>query len=306
MNWTSKLEKNASGDKENMSTVVLRARGREVVFPRRPLVMGILNITEDSFSGDGRLELDWALDRARALVAQGADIIDVGGESARTNRGAIAEDEEIRRVLPFVEQFDAAVEDCQPRDDVQVFPPLLSVNTWRPRVAEVVLAAGGHILNDMGALPDDANARHCARTGAALLIMHSVGEPKVAHTHIAYEDVMETLEAFFAEKIRCARAAGVAEESLLLDPGINFAKQTEDNLRIYRELSRLAALRRPILLPISRKGVIGDVLGLRDPASRDAGTVACLVAGALRGASIFRVHNVDAAWQSLRLMEVVG
>lgn len=289
-----------------MSTVVLRARGREVVFPRRPLVMGILNITDDSFSGDGRLDLDWALDRARALVAQGADIIDVGGESARTNRGAIAEDEEIRRVLPFVEQFEAAVADCQPRDGVQLFPPLLSVNTWRPRVAGAVLAAGGHILNDMSALPDDANARHCAQTGAALLIMHSVGEPKVAHTHVAYGDVMETLTAFFAEKICCARAAGVAEESLLLDPGINFAKQTEDNLRIYRELERLAAFRRPILLPISRKGVIGDVLGLRDPAARDAGTVACLVAGALRGASIFRVHNVDAAWQALRLMEGVA
>lgn len=288
-----------------MKSVVLRARGREVVFPRRPLVMGILNINDDSFSGDGRLDPGWALGRAQELVEAGADLIDVGGESARTNRGAIGVEEEIRRVGPFIERFAETVAGCTPRDAEQVFPPLLSVNTWRPAVAEALLAAGGDILNDMSALPDAANARICAATGAALLIMHSVGEPKVAHTHVTYSDVIETLETFFAEKMRLAVSAGVPEESLLLDPGINFAKQTPDNLRIYRDLGRLASLGRPVLLPVSRKGVIGDVLGLPEPAARDAGTVACVVAGALRGAAIFRVHNVDAAWHTVRLLEVL-
>lgn len=261
--------------------------------------MGILNINGDSFSGDGRVDTAWALQRAKELAAEGADFIDVGGESARTNRDAITVEEEAARILPFLEKFPTLWNDSRPIDGEQIFPPLLSVNTWRPEVAERTLAVGGDLLNDMSAMPDDRNARICAATGAGLLIMHSVGQPKVPHTHVAYDDVMRTLEDFFGQKIAEAIAAGLSPNALVLDPGIDFAKQKDDNLRIYRELAKLKKFGLPILLPVSRKSVIGRVLDRSDPRERDAGTAACIVAGMERGASIFRVHNVRMARQTI-------
>ncbi len=269
----------------------LLARGHTLEWPRRPLLMGIVNLSADSFSGDGLADVEAALTKARGLVADGAEIIDIGAESARTNRTPISEEEEAAQLVQFIERWDGG--------------GLLSINTWRPAVARAALAAGGHILNDIGALPTDENARACAETGAALLIMHSVGVPKVAHTHVGYDDVMVRLDEFFAEKIALAERAGVPRDALILDPGIDFAKQRADNLRIYRELDRLTRFDRPILLPVSRKTVIGDVLGLADPAARDAGTVACIVQGMLRGAAIFRVHNVRAAARAVRMIAAV-
>jgi dihydropteroate synthase len=194
---------------------------------------------------------------------------------------------------------------ARPRTDSQVFPPILSLNTWRPNVVQGALDAGFDILNDMSTLPDETNAIHCSSIGAALLIMHSKGEPKIAHKHITYPDVMSELLTFFSEKTQMAIRSGVKRECLILDPGIDFAKQAPDNLRIYRELEKLTALGFPILLPVSRKSVIGRVLGIERPQERDAGTIACIVAGCLRGASIFRVHNVPAAWFAIRTAEVL-
>jgi dihydropteroate synthase len=269
--------------------------------------MGIVNITDDSFGGDGSLDVERALESARRHVMAGADIIDVGGETARTNRSEIPEEEEIARLAPFAERFDEVSSGWTPVDGAQLFPPLLSINTWRPRVAQTILDIGGHFLNDIGALPTDENARIAAKRGTALLIMHSIGRPKQKHTHIVYEDVLDALEKFFEEKIDLAMAAGVAREAIVLDPGIDFAKQKPDNLRVYRELDRLRRFERPILLPVSRKTVIGEVLGIDDPLERDAGTIACLVTGTLRGASLFRVHNVQAASQALRVIyPIVG
>lgn len=262
--------------------------------------MGILNINDDSFSGDGDLDQDWARAKAAELIQAGADIVDVGGESARTNRGPISEQEEIDRVGPFVEAFPGLVEKTRPRDAEQIFPPLLSVNTWRSGVVRHLLPIGGDILNDMSALPDAQNARACAETGAALLIMHSQGEPKVAHTHVQYADIMDTLVGFFREKIALCRSVGLPESALILDPGIDFAKQREANLEIYRSLHRLDEFGCPILLPVSRKGVIGEVLGLPEAKERDAGTVACLVAGLRQGAAIYRVHHVEAAYRAIQ------
>ncbi len=277
----------------------LRARHRTVAFPRRPLVMGIINLCADSFSGDGIVGVDAAMARARRIVAEGADIVDVGGESAGTKRAAMSEADEIANLLPFVRRFAREAASWVPADAQQLFPPLLSINTWRPAVARAVLEAGGDLLNDIGALPTDENARICAGTGAALLIMHSVGQPKIAHTHVGYRDILATLDRFFEEKIALAEAAGVPHDALVLDPGIDFAKQRDDNLRIYRDLAALHRFERPILLPVSRKTVIGDILGL-PPAERDAGTVACIVSGLLRGAHLFRVHNVRAAYQAIK------
>ena len=272
---------------------------------RRPLIMGILNINDDSFSSDGRIDTDWALSRAVEMVAEGADIIDVGGESARTNREAISGEEELQRVRPFLEKFKQTMESATPRDPGQLFPPLLSLNTWRSGVVEGALNPGFDILNDMGALPDDTNARLCSQIGAALLIMHSRGEPKVRHTHVTYPDVVRELIGFFEEKTAMAMKAGLPRESLIIDPGIDFAKQVEDNLLVFRKLERIAAIGFPVLLPVSRKSVIGRVLGIEKPADRDAGTVACIVAGCLRGASLFRVHNIPAAWFAIRSMEAL-
>ncbi len=277
----------------------LVARKFTFEFPRPALVMGIVNLVADSFSGDGITEIDAALAHARDIVAQGADIVDIGAESARTNRTAISPEEEAAQLVRFIERWD---EIQNPKSKIQ--NPILSINTWRPEVARVALAAGGDMLNDIGGLPTDENARICAETGAALLIMHTVGTPKVPHTHVGYADVMRSLDDFFAEKIALAESAGVPRDAIVLDPGIDFAKQRDDNLHIFRGLDRLHHFERPILLPVSRKTVIGEVLGL-PPAERDAGTVACITSGFLRGAQIFRVHNVRAAVQSLRMLEAV-
>lgn len=269
----------------------LSARQTSIHFPRPAMIMGILNLSVDSFSGDGVADIETAIARSEVLIKDGADIIDLGAESARTNREPISEQEEIDRLCGFIELWNKLPS-----------RPLLSINTWRPEVAAASLALGGEILNDIGALPDDQNARICAQTGAALLIMHSIGVPKVPHTHVQYENVLAAMESFFEEKIAMSLAAGLPHERLILDPGIDFAKQRDDNLAIYANLSRLHRFGRPILLPVSRKTVIGEVLGIANAADRDAGTVACIAEGLLQGAQIFRVHNVKAASQTVRTL----
>ena len=285
----------------------LRLPERVIEFPRRPLVMGIVNVNDDSFSGDGTLDFEMAIALARAQVAAGADVIDVGAESARTNREAIPVTEELKRFQGFIERWVEVWQDVEPRDEVQIWPPVLSANTWRPDVVERVLRMGKvELVNDMGALPDDRNARFCAIHGAALLIMHSVGEPKIPNFQKRWGDVMAELEGFFEKKIELALAAGMATEALILDPGIDFAKQRHDNLTVYRELGRLQRFGRPVLVPVSRKTVIGEVLQLPNPLDREAGTVACISAAMNRGAQIFRVHNVEAAYQAVTVLDAIG
>jgi dihydropteroate synthase len=280
--------------------MILRAKQTQIAFPRRPLVMGIVNLNDDSFSGDGTLDVNEAIRHARRLVSEGADLIDVGGESARTNRPEISEQEEIDRVAPFIVRFHECYQGLNPIDEAQVSPPLLSVNTWRSRVANMLLDLGGDFLNDMSALSTDETARVAVRHGVGLLIMHSVGLPKQKHTDVQHTDIMQTLEQFFGDKLAMVEKAGLAREAIVIDPGLDFAKQRDDNLLILRELRRLAQFERPILLPVSRKTVIGEVLGLSDAKDRDAGTIACIVAGMRGKASIFRVHNVRAASLAVR------
>ena len=279
--------------------------GRVLTF-ERPLVMGILNLNDDSFCGDGTLDPEVAATRVKEMLADGADIIDVGAESARTNRAAITVDEEVARLAPFLETYPALLEGVPRLDDQQLWPPVLSINTWRPQVVEEVLPLGGELLNDMSALPDDRNARRCARHGAALLIMHGVGEPKVPHTHCRWENITGEINHFFADKITLATAAGLDPRAIVLDPGIDFAKQKDDNLRLLRECGSFAKHERPVLLPVSRKTVIGETLGLPNPLDRDAGTIACIAAGMLRlPALVFRVHNTRAAAQAVRVLQAV-
>lgn len=281
----------------------LRLPMRVIEFPRRPLVMGIVNVNDDSFSGDGTLDFQVAVELAQAQVRAGADMIDVGAESARTNRRAVTVEEEIRRFRGFLDLWEEVWNGVDPRDDVQIWPPVLSANTWRPEVVEDVLRIGKvELVNDMGGLPDDRNARQCALHGAALLVMHSVGEPKIPHVHQQWDDVMGAMESFFEEKLALAAAAGLCADAVILDPGIDFAKQRDDNLTVYRELECLQQFNRPLLVPVSRKTVIGEVLDLPDPHDRDAGTIACISAAMNRGARILRVHNVEAAWQAVKVL----
>jgi len=280
----------------------LRARGRRVDVISRPLVMGIVNVNDDSFSGDGTLDFGDAWRLAADQAAQGADVVDVGAESARTNREAVSVDEEVRRLAGFLAEWTAGLGRLRARFADQLWPPLLSINTWRPEVVARVLPLGGDILNDMGGLPDDRNARWCAAHGAALLVMHTVGPPKVPHTHVVYEDVVASVERFFKDRLTLCAAAGLAADATILDPGFDFAKPREDNLRLLAEVGRFRRFGRPILLPVSRKTFIGQTLGLKDPKDRDAGTVAALVAGQCRGAHIFRVHQVRAAAEAVRVV----
>lgn len=284
--------------------MILRARNRVIRFPRRPLVMGIVNINDDSFCGDGSLDISAALSQAHAQLNEGADVIDIGAESARTNRGPITIEEEVRRLTPFIEAWPALWNSMEspPFDTDQLWPPLLSINTWRTEVIEQVLPLGGELLNDISALPDDRNAKLCAQHGTALLIMHSIGAPKVPHTHVGYADIMDTLEDFFRAKLSLCEQAGLSPEQILLDPGIDFAKQAQDNLTIYRELDRLKTFGRPVLLPVSRKTVIGHVLRQSQPLERDPGTVACIASGIERGAHLFRVHHVKAAALAVKML----
>ena len=273
--------------------MIWQARQHRIEFPRRPLVMGIVNINDDSFCGDGTLDPTAALAQAEQQLRDGADIIDIGAESARTNREAISVSEEIDRLMPFLAKW--------PELRAYHNLPLLSINTWRSDVIAAVLPEGGDIINDISGLPDAFNAKLCAEHNASLLIMHSVGVPKVPHTHVKYESIMDTLEHFFKQRLIMAESVGLPRENIILDPGIDFAKQRDDNLTIYRELERLHRFERPILLPVSRKTVIGDVLGV--PAlGRDAGTLACIAAGMQHGAQIFRVHNVKAAVQAVKVL----
>ena len=276
--------------------MILRIREKTLDFSNRTMVMGIININDDSFSGDGTLDQYKAMQMALEKVDQGADIIDVGAESARTNRGPITIDEEVDRLAPFIDAFHSFNWNEERKK------PLLSINTWRPEVTKKIVPLGIDILNDIGALNQTDNAEICAKHESALLIMHSIGLPKEPHLGQKYENIIDEINIFFEKKIQFAESLGLKREQIILDPGIDFAKDCKDNLKILKDLNIFQKHGRPILVPVSRKTVIGEVLSIDDPNDRDAGTVACSVSSILRGGSILRVHNVIAASQTVRII----
>ena len=280
----------------------LRSKIREIDFPRRPLLMGIVNVNDDSFCADGSLEPEILLEKIRAQIRAGADVIDIGAESARTNRAAINVEEEMRRFSLILSLRDQWLQGVQARDEEQIFPPIISANTWRTEVVEGVLKLGAEWINDMSALPNADHASLCSQHGAVLLIMHSVGLPKVPHFHQQWDDVMQSMRVFFTEKIALAESAGLQRDALILDPGIDFAKQCADNLHILNLLDEFHDFLCPLLIPVSRKTVIGEVLSLANPLERDAGTLALIASSMMRGAQIFRVHDVDACWRAVKTL----
>lgn len=266
----------------------------------RPVVMGILNLTPDSFSDGGRfLGLDDAVRRAREMAAEGADLIDLGGESTRPGAAEVSAHEEAARVVPVLRALRDALD----------LP--LSVDTRKAAVAREALAAGAQVVNDVSGLADPGMADAVAPSGAGLVLMHMRGTPATMQGLADYADVVEEVGAELASSLARADAAGIARERVVLDPGIGFAKTAEQNLLLIASLRRLEArLGRPVLLGASRKAFIGGLLGGVPAAERDAGTVGACVAGMARGARLFRVHDVrgarqalDVAWAILRLPE---
>jgi dihydropteroate synthase len=264
--------------------VSLRAVDLTLELGARPWLMGIVNASPDSFSDGGlHVGLEAQLELARELLAAGADILDVGGESASTGRPPVDVAEEIERVVPLVELLAGELD------------ALVSVDTYKPAVARAAIAAGARIVNDVSGLRDPALAELCAQTGAALVIMHTRAAPRERlQDPDLYEDISTEVLEFLHSRAALARSLGVAEEQLILDPGPDFAKTPAQTIRLLRDVARLHELGRPLLMAISRKDFVGAVTR-RAPRARLAGTLAALAYGVDRGAHIFRVHDVAAA-----------
>ncbi len=268
----------------NAPAHTLRAGDLALELGPRPLLMGIVNASPDSFS-DGGLHagLDAQLGLAAELLAAGADILDIGGESASTGRPPVAVEEEIERVAPLIERVTGEL------------GALVSVDTYKPAVARAAIAAGARIVNDVSGLRDEGLAEVCASSGAALVLMHTRAAPRERlQDPDLYDDVTGEVLAFLGERIEIALARGVSREQLIVDPGPDFAKTPAQTIRLLGEIERLHELGRPLLMAVSRKDFIGALTG-RAPRERLAGTLAALAHGVEHGAHIFRVHDVAAA-----------
>lgn len=247
----------------------------------RPLLMGILNATPDSFSDPpGKRTLDELVERAHAMVDDGATVIDVGGESGRTDRAAISPSEQVARVVPLVERLVG--------DGLTV-----SVDTWRPEPARAALAVGAAMVNDASGLSQPAVAELCAAEGAALVVTHTRAAPKQKRFHDYGGDVIGDVLELLTERAAAARGRGVGDDHLLLDPGIDLAKTPAESVEVLRRLSELDVLRRPLLLAISRKDFLGALTG-RPPAERDPATLGAVEAALECDAAMLRVHDVGA------------
>jgi dihydropteroate synthase len=262
-----------------------------------PLVMGIVNVTPDSFSDGGRhLALEDALAHARRLIAHGADILDIGGESTRPGAEPVAEAEELARVVPLITAIRS--ESAIP----------ISIDTMKPAVARAAVAAGATMWNDVAALrfaPDAPDV--AADLGCQVVLMHMLGEPRSMQTAPRYDDVAGEVEAFLLARAEAAMAAGVAREKIWLDPGVGFGKTLDHNLALLRALPRLAALGFPVLLGASRKRFIAAIdPTANDPADRLGGSLAVALEGARAGVAAVRVHDVAETRQALAVQAAVA
>jgi dihydropteroate synthase len=259
-----------------------------------PRILGVLNVTPDSFA-DGGLYLDpaAAVGQAERLVADGADLIDLGGESTRPGADPVSADEEIRRILPVI-------------GPVLALGIPVSIDTGKAEVARVALDAGAHVVNDVTALEDPGMARVVAEREAGLVLMHRKGTPRTMQRDPRYEDVVMEVRALLASRRAAAVEAGIAPERIVLDPGIGFGKAVEHNLELIRRVDAIASLGSPVLLGVSRKRFLGALTGVDTPTERDFATVAAVVAARMRGVALFRVHHVAATRQALRVADAIA
>ncbi len=261
----------------------------------KPLVMGVLNVTPDSFSDGGRFETaESVFEAAQKMVREGADILDLGGESTRPGAEAVSAEEELSRLLPVLKKI---------RKGLQV---ALSIDTTKADVARACLDEGAHIINDVSGLAVSGESlAHLVRdSGAGLVLMHRRGNPQTMQQLASYGDVTGEVCAELAKGLAFAQACGIDAEQIVVDPGLGFAKTGEQNFLLLRELQRLSALGRPVLIGPSRKSFIGKVTG-RQPGSRDYGTAAAVACAYAQGARIFRVHKVAAIRDVLKVCEAI-
>jgi dihydropteroate synthase len=246
-----------------------------------PLVMGIVNVTPDSFSDGGLfLEADAAVDHGRRLACEGAGILDVGGESTRPGAEPVSAEEELERVLPVVERLAAEGQ-------------RISIDTTKAVVARAALDAGATIVNDVSALRFDPElAGVVADSGAGCCLMHMLGEPRTMQRDPRYDDVVSEVKSFLEERLEHAVSEGIDEERVWLDPGIGFGKNVDHNLELLRRLDEIAAIGRPVAIGTSRKTFLGKLAGGKPELERLPGTIATNVIALERGASVFRVHDV--------------
>lgn len=256
------------------------------------LVMGIVNVTPDSFSDGGRFrDAAGAVHHARGLAVDGADILDVGGESTRPGSDGVTVQEELRRVLPVIEQLAA---------DGQA---AVSIDTMKPEVADACLRAGARIVNDVGGLRDRKMIDVAARHGAAVVIMHMRGTPKTMQADPRYDDVTGEIADYLEAQAALARQAGIRD--IAIDPGIGFGKTTDHNLEILKRLGEFTRLGYPVLAGPSRKAFLGEVAGGKSDKRRIEGTIAACVVAAMNGASVLRVHDVAECKRALRVVDAI-
>ena len=267
--------------------------GAKILDLARPRVMGVLNRTPDSFSDGGRFTgLDAALAQVERMVQEGADIVDVGGESTRPGAAEVGAQEELERVLPLIEGLCAR------------FDTPLSIDTSKPEVMQAAVAAGAAMINDVYALRRAGALEAAAASGVALCLMHMQGEPRTMQMDPRYQDVTEEVKEFLADRAAAAVAAGVPPERIVLDPGFGFGKDLEHNLTLLRRLPELAGLGHPLLVGLSRKSMIGTLLGGKPAGERLHGSVAAAVIAVQNGASIVRVHDVAPTVEALKVAMV--
>lgn len=254
-----------------------------------PLLMGVVNVTPDSFSDGGRwFAPDLAIDHGLRLLDEGADWLDVGGESTRPGAARVPAEEELRRILPVIRGLRAARPSA-----------VLSIDTRKATVAAQAIEAGASVVNDVGALSDPEMARTCAAAGVTLVLMHMRGQPETMQRDTAYDDLVGEVAAFLAERSARAVAAGVAPERVVLDPGLGFGKDPLDNPRLIAAVPRFRALGHRVLIGASRKAFVGRLTGVSDPALRVYGSIGAALAAAAAGADLLRVHDVRATREAL-------
>ena len=274
--------------------MIFRARHFEFIFLRPALVMGIVNVTPDSFSDGGKFfNHEKAIQHALQLVDEGAEIIDIGGESTRPNATPVSEEEELRRVIPVITQLAKKISVA------------ISIDTIKPNVARAAIEAGASMVNDIAANRCDKEmCRVVAESAAGYVVMHRQGTPQTMQKNPSYENVVTEVNIFFGERLERLTEAGVRAEQIILDPGIGFGKSLEHNLQLLGGLRAFTKWQRPLLLGASRKSFIERLLGAKMD-DRLSASLACAVLGRQNGAQIIRTHDVAATKQALIMIDAI-
>jgi len=272
----------------------LDCNGRTLTLDR-PRVMGIVNVTPDSFSDGGAHDtLEAAVAHGLKLAEEGADLLDIGGESTRPGAADVSLEEELRRTIPVIERL--AKQTSLP----------ISIDTSKPEVMRAAIEAGAGMINDVYALRREGALDTAAALGVPVVLMHMQGEPRSMQDAPQYDDVVASVHRFLAERIFAAEMAGIAKKKIIVDPGFGFGKNTQHNLALLAQLERFAELGVPVLAGLSRKRTIGEIVGRSDPRERAAGSVAAHLIAAQRGAKLLRVHDVAATVDALKVWNAVA